>query len=491
MHSGILMRRAGLACGAFCVLFVLLGCSLIPILGVQHDEALFAMTIWAPHYMAPVALGEYRFPAMLMTYLGGDKGYLYRAIFSLLEPNVWSLRLPVLFLGAATIALFFATLRRFVPDWAALGGAALLATDAMFLVTTTFDWGPLALQHLWTVAAVFLLTRTPPRVFPAFLCFGLALWDKAIALWVLAAIAAAAVSLFPRELRQAVTRRRIALAVTGLAIGGLPLWLYNLQNGFRTFRDNTSFSTELLFYKTHLLVECLNGPAVIGWMFRGPRPGFTSLTLLLLLVAVIAGRRHRAMWFGVLAGALIFVQMLLVKNAGTGPQHTMLVWPWVHWSIACGLAAVARTRPAVAAAAAGVIANVLMIGVYVRNGWTAGGAPTWSDAIVTAARGIRLEPGETVLAGDWSILYPLMLLSNGRLPIEGDTQDLRRHLVVSHPDGEEAMANINAQWDARAAAQGLDRQHVATWNDRQGRPTVIAFRYRARRVTSGQIPRAH
>jgi hypothetical protein len=109
-------------------------------------------------------------------------------------------------------------------------------------------------------------------------------------------------------------------------------------------------------------------------------------------------------------------------------------------------------------------------------GWTHGGTPTWSDAIVTAAREIRLEPNETVLAADWGIQYPLMLLTNGRFPVQSDTEDLSRHIVVTHV--EEVFANRRAKLDAEAAAQGLRRLPVATWNDRHGRPTLIAFRYR-------------
>jgi hypothetical protein len=119
-----------------------------------------------------------------------------------------------------------------------------------------------------------------------------------------------------------------------------------------------------------------------------------------------------------------------------------------------------------------------MVGVYIHSGWAFGGRPYWTDAIVTAAHEIRLDPGETVLAADWGILYPLMLLSNDRLPIVTDTPTPSRHLFVSHLDGDEVFANINSQWDAKAAAQGLRRQPVAAWNDSHGRPAVIAFRYR-------------
>ena len=149
-------NRVQLKPAALAVLFVLLGCLLVPTLGVHHDEALFAEVVWTPEYAEPCVLGEQRFACMLMSYVGADKAYLYRAIFSIFEPNVWSLRLPVLLTGAATVALFFALLRRAVPERAAVLGAALLATDPAFLITTTFDWGPLALQHLYVVAGVGL-----------------------------------------------------------------------------------------------------------------------------------------------------------------------------------------------------------------------------------------------------------------------------------------------------------------------------------------------
>jgi hypothetical protein len=342
---------------ACCAVFVLLGCLLIPTLGVQHDEALFAMAVWTPQYLGSLEIAGVTVPAMLMSYVGADKGYLYRPIFTVFEPNVWSLRLPVLLIGAATIALFVLTLCRFVPAWAAIAGGALLATDPMFVVTTTFDWGPLALQHLYVVAGVFLLTRTPSRVFVAFVCFGLALWDKAVAAWVLVALGGAALW------HVRITARAVTLAAAGLMIGGLPLWLYNLQNGFRTFRENSALSTELTGYKARQLLECLNGTALIEWMFRGPDPAFITLTLPLLVVAVIAGWRRRAMWFGFVTAALIVTQMLVVKNAGFGAQHIMLVWPWLHWGSACGLAALTWKRAAHGIAVAGVLANLLMVAV--------------------------------------------------------------------------------------------------------------------------------
>jgi uncharacterized membrane protein len=63
----------------------------------------------------------------------------------------------VLLAGAATIWLFYRLLRRISGNRAAVFGCALLAADSTFLLTNTFDWGPVALQHLLLVGAILLL----------------------------------------------------------------------------------------------------------------------------------------------------------------------------------------------------------------------------------------------------------------------------------------------------------------------------------------------
>src|SRR5205807_4671652 len=104
--------------------------------------------------------------------------------------GLYPLRVPMLLAGTISIWLFFLLLRRIAGDCAALVGCSLLAVDASYLMTSCFDWGPEALQHLLLVGGALLLVifYQTKRLWPlagGFFLFGVALWDKALALWML------------------------------------------------------------------------------------------------------------------------------------------------------------------------------------------------------------------------------------------------------------------------------------------------------------------
>ena len=111
-------------------------------------------------------------------------------------------------------------------------GAALLATDAVFLLTTTMDWGPNALQHLLLVGALFLLVRSYQGrrlgdIVAAMFLLGLAVWNKAIFLWILVGLLLA-LFVHRREVRKIANRRAVAAAAGGLFLGAAPFALMML-----------------------------------------------------------------------------------------------------------------------------------------------------------------------------------------------------------------------------------------------------------------------
>src|ERR1017187_2946798 len=92
-----------------------------------------------------------------MSYLGTLKSWLYRPIFQWFGVGVPVVRLPMLLAGAASVWLFYRLLRRAAGERAALLGCGLLAADSLYLLTTCFDWGPVALQHLLMLSGMLLL----------------------------------------------------------------------------------------------------------------------------------------------------------------------------------------------------------------------------------------------------------------------------------------------------------------------------------------------
>ena len=178
-----------------CTLFFAAGAILVPYVGIQSDESLFSEPLYTQvARQFRIRRLHHDIPLMVMSYVGALKTWLYAAVFALWKPGIWSLRLPALLAGAATIWLFYRLLDRAVGARAALAGAALLATDITFLLTTTFDWGPVALQHLLLTGGMLLVLggyqdQSRKKVGWGFFLFGLAMWDKALFSWMLSGIA--------------------------------------------------------------------------------------------------------------------------------------------------------------------------------------------------------------------------------------------------------------------------------------------------------------
>src|SRR5690242_21940673 len=89
---------------------------------------------------------------MLLSYLGAAKTWLFWPIVRSFAASYHSIRIPVLIIGALTVVLFVLLVETAHSRRAAWIGGILLATDPSFLLTTCFDWGPVALQHLFLVA---------------------------------------------------------------------------------------------------------------------------------------------------------------------------------------------------------------------------------------------------------------------------------------------------------------------------------------------------
>ena len=212
---------------------------------------------------------------MLSTYNGTLKSLIYAAVFRIFTPGAAATRVPVLLLGVLTIWLFYLLLRRISCKPAAVAGCLLLATDSVFLLTTVFDWGPVALQHLLLVAGLFLLMRfyqEGPRKKDAALAggaflLGLAMWDKALAVWMLSGIGVAGVLTFPRQILAVTTKRRVAIAALAFTLGALPLLIYNAANRGGTFLGNYTRESGSIASKARMLRDTARGVGLLGLMF--------------------------------------------------------------------------------------------------------------------------------------------------------------------------------------------------------------------------------
>ena len=192
--------------------------------GIQEDEALFSI----PFYSAlpreyKIRVWQHDIPLMVMSYVGALKTWIYWPLVHWFGPSVWTVRLPVALTGAVTVFLFYHLILNSGgprPAFAAAFGALLLATDPVFVLTNTYDWGPVALEHLLLVGGCLFTAavleestekacrgRARTGTMFGFLCFGLALWNKALFVWALSGLTVAAVTVLWREIKTCLTPR--------------------------------------------------------------------------------------------------------------------------------------------------------------------------------------------------------------------------------------------------------------------------------------------
>jgi len=531
-------RAYGSVCAwVACIFFFVAGQAFLPHLGIQNDEALFAAVLFQPRAAAFVLhIGHSQVPLMLMSYLGALKAWIYSPIFRIFGTGVSAVRDPVLLAGAASVWLFYMLLRRMAGERAAIIGCSLLAVDSLYLLTTCFDWGPVALQHLLLLAGLLLLVRfyqTSKDLALAGGAFllGLAMWDKALAAWMLIGIAVAGILTFRRQIFGVITIRRIATGALAFALGALPLIIYNVDEGFVTFRSNVARDTSNVPGKARLLMETMDSRGLFGWLvnedWQTPVPHqpegwlpkasaqisslaghprhnlmLYALALALLLAPLARGNALRAILFALIAMAVAWAQMAVTANAGASVHHAILLWPFPEMAIAVSLAAASRRLGRAGIPSVGAVLVVIMLsGALVTNEYYTlilrnGGTLNWTDAIFTLSDYMKGVPSNGIFCADWGIMDSLRLLNRGKLPLNVGTDPIAKpelsrddrdylkrvisepsHVFIAHTKDYEFFQGVNAKLVKYAAESGYQPETMAVIPDGWGRPVYEVYRF--------------
>jgi len=531
-------QRLGITCVALisCIFFFTAGLAFLPHLGVEDDEALFAEGIYTPRSeLYSIRIGQSDAPIMLMSYVGALKSWIYEPIFGFFGAGVLTLRVPMLLAGTGSVWLFYLLLRRVAGQRAAVIGCVLLAVDSSYLLTALFDWGPVALQHLLLLGGTFMLVRFYQQrghsdLAWGFFLLGLALWDKALAVWLLSGMGIAAILTVPRQILAVATRRRVAIAVMSFVVGALPLLIYNATNHWVTFRGNFRREPGGIAAKAPVLLATATGQGLFGYLtdedWQTPEPHRPAgiletvsarisalaghprrdllpyaLALAVLLALVARGNDLRAILFALITAAVAWVQMAITVSTGGSVHHTILLWPLPQVVVAVSLASASRRSgragiPALAAVlAVSLISSALVMGEYhammVRNG----GGQSWDDAIFRLSDRLKQIPAQNVLPLDWGIFDSLRLLNQGKLPLANGSDQVTkpemnaedreiadrmiaepRNLYIAHTKAFEFFPGNSAKLLKYAAAAGYRREDVAVIPDSFGRPVYELYR---------------
>ncbi len=481
----------------------------LPMPGIQEDEMLFALPFLSGH---PTLSSWGATPVMLMDYIGALKTWIYWPIFKLLPLSVWSVRLPVCLLGLITVGLFANFTRRVSGARAGLFAAALLATDAPFVLTNVFDWGPVCLLILGTVAFLSLMHRffaTGNSLYLAsgWLVAGLCTWYKALYVVLIAAMAIAWPIVYGRKQRGSIRKDTVAIAVLAFLVGAAPLIAYNATNHLATVTASRDLPVLPVSEKLLMMRRTLDGRALEHYMFRsfpGERiplagspigdlvegwyrqssfhPGsllFPAVILSLFALPFLRASSHfRSLCFAWIAAALAFGAMLLFRNAGGGPHHTVLLYPAPQFIAAVTAVAVAERvrRRALAGLVILAIAasNLWLIGQYAEAGRRNGFSVYWSDGVANLARDVESTRLPAAFL-DWGILNSVQTMSRDRIRVAKPFPLRSGVRYVTHCDGYVIDASLTEQYRKALSDERLALRQQRIVTDRRLAPVFCTF----------------
>jgi 4-amino-4-deoxy-L-arabinose transferase-like glycosyltransferase len=525
------------------LIFLVLGCLWIEYPGLQYDETLFVFASYpripgSSHFQ--IDLFGRPFTVMLMPYMGGLKGWVYRVILHVAPGSAATLRLPVLLLGALTIFLLYRLTRRTLGAVTAVAAAWLTATDPTYLFTTRLDWGPVVIQRFCLVFGCFLIVRWHQEkqgrfAFAAFFIFGVALFDKISFHWLLVGLGVAALAVFPRELWQAIRGRALVLAVAGLMLGASPFLYYHRVQPAEKTSLGVSFETnpKKFLEKYWMLWRSLNGTVLQGWIcklsadqvadppdaaarilyewgdVRGRlAPSWFVPALMgacLLLPFSLRSRFGPAILFSLTFFVTAWVQMFVIE-AGGSVHHVVLMYPFPQLFVAATVAflheRIASRISLRAATSATIVIALLLVAGNVRS--TAhqyaqilcyGSDAGWTDAIYPLSEYLKAQPAAQVVVIDWGIGTQLHFLSNNKMPQTGVPQvvedtaeaggrleewiDKPNILYVAYASDElRAFPKTQQLFRAMAASRGYELQLEKGFVDRNGRLIFHVYRLR-------------
>jgi Dolichyl-phosphate-mannose-protein mannosyltransferase len=431
-----------LAVGGGVLLFLLIAGWNVVEPGLYYDELLFVdAALGQPNNIfRHINFGP--LPVMLMSYIGALKAWLYYPIFKLFGVTAYSVRWPMVLVGALTLWLNYRVLLKGFSRPVALVFLAMAAVEPATLFHTRLDWGPTALMMLFRSLMLlgtvqWLITREPKYLVALLLAAVLGVFDKLNFLWLCVALAASLLLVYPRFLLDFCRQRPRFCAITAvvLAVIGLGIFSYmRSQVPLEAEIGQDDWHYRLLIVR-NLLASTLSGSGVYAIVTLDPAlVAFGMLQLqalgiaLLAAVAVSLPLRHRINW-RMTVFFLVFILSLLVAlfftKQATGPHHTatlaplwlLLLAPLLGQPFASGSDAPRWTQLVAGTAVLLVCAASLRVDFLNLQGFQSQPSARWdrgSEALVAA---IKRYPGRVVITADWGTGTIINGLTNGEVTV--------------------------------------------------------------------------
>ncbi len=521
------MNRRGAALQiAALLLFVTAGILVAPLLGFEDDEVIFVNLFLHPNdsFSRLPLFGGHAIPAMAASYAGALKTWLYSPLFLFAAPTVWLVRLPAVLLAALTIVLAGRLMTLIAGQIAGVITVCLLATDVTFLLTATFDWGPVVIQHLLLVTTLLLLIewyRKPNSrlLFLSGLAIGLALWDKSLFLWQLSGWTVALLLIAYPVLQRVWSRNNICTFTRGALLGAFPLIAANFRHHFATIKDNGHMSLAEVGIKAAFMRSALDGQAATSFLIDSGSNGmdriqrplatlalaltrslgnapslwrfYPGLVVILLGIYLASSTQRKWTLFFLASGCVAWFQSAITLHAGNVIHHAVLFW--ISWYCAFSLSLTVLLRSPfrylrLATALVVILLclrGVLVIGAGYGELIAHPGTARWTNADSPLSDRLLSSGVKRIIVADWGIKNVIGARSDDRIAV--DNQGVALNLgvfnqnafnscltkdcvVVAHAPGRNVFSAAPAILDRALLETGFSKAGKTVVYDTHGIP---------------------
>jgi len=521
------------------IVFALLAASKIDLPGLYYDELIQVTPALRfvkgsmqsqAHGIGETEIGihGHRIPLMTMGYIGAVKTIAFVPLAATMDLDPKSIRYFTIMIGALALVATSAFARRLLGSAAAVLGIILLAIDPSYLIYCRTDYGPtvfmMALKGvaLWQLI-VWWQTRSSWSLYLAAFAMGLGVYDKTNFLWIVIALAGAALLIVPQYLAR--LRRREAMCAGCLfLIGCLPLTAYNLHwppptwtaleahNSLSNGETGAPRSLEGLEHRLMQRTKVLMGlftATTVNYVRDCPAPAvvlmpvvaFTASVITLICYAVPRLRRRWRREMLLLLTTFFIILLAAVTPGAYGRHHLILAYPFPHLLVAAVVVRCARqlyrVRTPLGAIAAAVVffvgaagpatASLLRYRQIMVQVQKTGGTGNWSDGIYLLDSWLEThDPDQPVVAVDWGIEQPLAALSQGRLHsvdlwrvhdagVYQHFFDLPGSRYVLHAPNDTNFPEARDLFFEAVRHRGLQIHSVKTITDRMARPILLVY----------------
>lgn len=443
------------------LLFICLAGNNVKSPGLYYDEVLFVNAALGGKINMFIHARFGDLPVMLMPYIGALKAWIYYPIFKIFGVTSYSIRWPVVAIGALTLWINYRFVKVAFSRTVATLFLILAAVEPSTLFHTRLDWGPTTLMMLFRsllLLSVFawIKTEKPMWLFVACAAALLGVFDKLNFIWFCSAAFISLLMIYPDRIIAFVrTDVRSAIVIAVLGATYIAAFVFYTRYHLPLENEIDPLDWELRWqYVMGMLRVTIGGIGVYG-VVVGNGDAMASTHLLVLglagivaLVVLVATRKvpgeWRALSYIVCFIFITLLQMFVTRQA-TGPHHSAMFAPlWlIPIAVLFGRAFGSGNSSgwilkgvSIVAVVSVVVSSLLVDAAYLK-GFNGQVKPQWDAGSNELVEVIKANPNRAVVCVDWGLATVIYGLSNGEVDINDDWPTFKNGLTTADAEAYE------------------------------------------------------